>query len=74
MIKTKLNSQNNDQMSPEDTIATMATVLRTKGTDLGDEREVIRVLTGARFLSGDVMLYMDRAIERARASLQQTEG
>ena len=74
MIKTKLNSQNSVQMSPEDTIATMATLLRTMGTDLGDEREVIRVLTGARFLSGDVMLYMDRAIERARASLQQTEG
>lgn len=64
------------QQAREDTIATMATLLRTMGTDLGDEREVIRVLIGARFLSGDVMLFMDRAIERARVQIaeQSTEG
>lgn len=72
MSKTNLKTET--QQSPEDTINTMATLLRTMGTDLGDEREVIRVLTGARFLAGDVMLYMDRAIERVRASEQSAEG
>lgn len=71
---SKANLKTVTQQSPEDTINTMATLLRTMGTDLGDEREVIRVLTGALFLSGDVMLFMDRAIERARAAEQQIEG
>ena len=74
MSKPNLKPSNDGQQSPEDTIATMATLLRTMGTDLGDEREVIRVLTGARFLAGDVMLYMDRAIESARATQPPTQG
>ena len=52
--------------SIEDTIALMAMLLRTMGVDLGDEREVILILTDARFTSGDVLTLMDRAIERAR--------
>ena len=71
---SKTNLKTATQQSPEDTINTMATLLRTMGTDLGDEREVIRVLTGARFLAGDVMLFMDRAIERARATQPPTQG
>jgi len=56
-----------------DLIEEMALVLRTMGTDLGDEREVIRVLIGARYLSGDVVALMDDAIERARECIAADE-
>lgn len=61
-------------MKPYDELAEeMATVLRTMGTDLGDEREVIRTLIGARYPSGDVVSLMDRAIERARERIAADE-
>lgn len=58
----------------DDLILQMSTLLRTMGTDLGDEREVIRVLTGARFRAGDVTALMDRAIELARTDTQSSEA
>lgn len=66
MNKADFLSRSEARQTPEDTIALMATLLRTMGVDLGDEREVIRALTGARFAAGDVMTFTDRAIERAR--------
>lgn len=47
-------------------VEVMATLLRTMGTDLGDEREVIRVLTGAKFGADQVKNLMDEAIALAR--------
>lgn len=73
MSKPNLKPSNDGQQSPEDTIATMAVLLRTLGTDLDNEREVMRALIGARYRSGDVMLFMDRAIARARAPQQAGE-
>lgn len=62
-------------MKPQaELIEEMALVLRTMGTDLGDEREVIRTLIGARYLSGDVIALMDSAIERARVDAATSEA
>lgn len=47
-------------------LETMATLLRTMGTDLADERDVIRVLIGAKFSSDQVNHLMDQAIALAR--------
>lgn len=47
-------------------VEVMATLLRTMGVDLGNEREVIRVLIGANFTSGQVKSSMDHAISLAR--------
>lgn len=52
--------------SPPSAVYRMATILRTMGTDLGDEREVIRVLIGAKFPSRQVKALMDNAIALAR--------
>ena len=46
----------------------MAALLRTMGTDLGDERQVIRVLIGARFSANHVKDLMDEAIALARGA------
>jgi hypothetical protein len=43
----------------------MAALLRTMGTDLADEREVIRVLIGAKFSNDQVLNLMDEAIALA---------
>lgn len=47
-------------------VEVMATLLRTMGVDLGNEREVIRVLIGAKFTSSQVRNSMDHAIALAR--------
>jgi len=47
-------------------VEVMATLLRTMGTDLGDEREVICVLIGAKFGDDQVLNLMDEAIALAR--------
>lgn len=47
-------------------VVVMATLLRTMGTDLGDEREVIRLLIGAKFGNDQVLNLMDEAIALAR--------
>ena len=47
-------------------VEVMATLLRTMGTDLADEREVIRVLIGAKFGDDQVLNLMDEAIALAR--------
>lgn len=47
-------------------VTVMAALLRTMGTDLGDEREIIRVLIGAKFTAGQVRTLMDEAIALAR--------
>ncbi|WP_338633851.1 hypothetical protein [Afipia carboxidovorans] len=58
----------------DDLVLQMSTLLRTMGTDLGDEREVIQALVGARFRSGDVIALMDRAVEKARIDAQSSEA
>lgn len=47
-------------------VVVMATLLRTMGTDLNDEREVIRILAGAKFGNDQVLNLMDEAIALAR--------
>lgn len=47
-------------------IAQMASCLVENGTDLADERHVIRTLNAAEFRGGDIAVCMDRAIESAR--------
>lgn len=47
-------------------VSRMAAVLRTMGVDLSNEREVIRVLIGAKFTSSQVKNAMDHAITLAR--------
>ncbi|MBN9598026.1 MAG: hypothetical protein J0G36_22085 [Afipia sp.] len=47
-------------------VVVMATLLRTMGTDLGDEREVIRVLIRAKFSADQVLNLMDETIALAR--------
>lgn len=47
-------------------VEVMATLLRTMGVDLGNERDVIRVLIGAKFTSSQVKHSMDHAIALAR--------
>jgi hypothetical protein len=47
-------------------VATMAAVLATSDTDLGDERAIIRDLRQAGFSHGDILAGMDEAIEIAR--------
>jgi hypothetical protein len=46
-------------------VEVMAALLRTMGTDLADEREVIRVLIGAKFSNDQVLNLMDEAIALA---------
>lgn len=44
----------------------MSALLRTMGTDLGNEREMVRVLIGAKFTSAQVKNLMDHVTEIAR--------
>jgi hypothetical protein len=53
-------------LNPETIITKMAAVLRDAGTDLGDERAVIRDLRAAGFAAGDILALMDSVIEHAR--------
>lgn len=50
----------------ETLVQEMASVLRAKNIDLGDERAVMVALTMNGFLSGDVVTFGDRATEEAR--------
>lgn len=47
-------------------VVQMAMLLVEKGTDLGDERAVMRALQVAEFKIGDIPIFMDQAIEEAR--------
>lgn len=47
-------------------VALMSALLRTMGTDLGNEREMVRVLIGAKFTSAQVKNLMDHVTEIAR--------
>ncbi|MGN6284517.1 MAG: hypothetical protein ACTHM2_05135 [Afipia sp.] len=51
---------------PPAPVAVMAALLRTMGVDLGDEREVIRVLICAKFSGRQVVALMDEAIALVR--------
>lgn len=42
--------------------------------DLGDEREVIRALTGARYLAGDIVTCLDEVIDAARIIRAEKRG
>lgn len=42
--------------------------------DLGDEREVIRALISARYRAGDIVAYLDTAIDEARAIRAEKRG
>lgn len=50
---------------PPSPVIVMAAILRTMGTDLGDDHEVIRVLIGAKFSGRRVINLMNGAIARA---------
>lgn len=52
---------------PPSPTTVMACILRTMGSDLGDEREVIRVLIGAKFKGRQVVALMDEAMALACA-------
>jgi hypothetical protein len=52
--------------SPAEIIAAMATVLWSKGTDLGDERAIFRDLLSATYGGADILRYSELATERAR--------
>lgn len=49
-----------------DLIAKMVAALRCVDVDLGDERDVIRKLSGLRFCSGDIVACVDEVIEETR--------
>lgn len=42
--------------------------------DLGDEREVIRALTGARYRAGDIVTFIDEVIDTARVIRAEKRG
>jgi hypothetical protein len=52
--------------SRTETVELMARVLRCREVDLGDEREVLRVLQAARFPAVDIVMLSDKATDEAR--------
>jgi len=50
---------------PPSPVTVMAALLRTLGANFGDEREVIRVLIGAKFKGRQVVALMDEAMALA---------
>lgn len=53
-------------MSRADLITRMVADLRCVDVDLGDECDVIRTLTGLRYLLGDIVACVDEVIEETR--------
>ena len=52
-------------------LAQMIDSLRALDVDLGDERDVMRKLIASEYRSGDVIRFMDDAVEGARARGQK---
>lgn len=61
-------------MSDHALVGEMASFLVCRRVDLGDERQVIRALTDGRYLSGDIIAFMDKAIDAARELLIEKRG
>lgn len=47
-------------------VSQMVAALRAVDVDLGDERDVIRVLASLRYLHGDIVACVDEVIEETR--------